>query len=157
MNIVKLMFAIRRIPPQAWDAIIPHGPPIGGGFGRGRGIVELNGQPTPPRPDPMVAAAEMARDLARVASSIESTGGGGADAIIRMVDDWCGTPWPHHWPWPVPFGGEGDPEPRPNWDVSMARVVGGLVLAETASRMLDGDLREAMATGAEKLLEVGMG
>lgn len=37
------------------------------------------------------------------------------------------------------------------------RGVVGLVLAETASRMLAGDLREAMATGAEKLLEVGMG
>lgn len=49
-----------------------------------------------------------------------------------------------------------NPEPHPDWDVALARVVGGLVLAETAGRMLAGDLREAMSKGAEKLLEVGL-
>jgi hypothetical protein len=84
-----------------------------------------------------------------------------ATSIARLaaVDDWCGTrppripiPWPGPWPFPWPP----EPEPHPDWDVGLSRVVGALTLASVASRLGEGELQDALAKGAEQLLEAGL-
>ncbi|MGH9278464.1 MAG: hypothetical protein ACRD12_10235, partial [Acidimicrobiales bacterium] len=119
-NVVGLATILRKIPPQAWDAIIPHGPVLRNvGFGRGFGhfAAELNPQPLPPRARFAVASAEVARKIADAAVAAEASGND-ADAIVaRAVEEWCGNgggripvPWPRPFPFPWPPGP--DPDPR---------------------------------------------
>jgi hypothetical protein len=122
--------------------------------------VELNPQPLPPKEALLFASAAVAQDIALAAVAAEAAGTEGAARIVeRAVDDWCGTPhsrFPIPWPspWPVPWPPE--PEPHPEWDVGASRVVGALSLASVASRLGEGEARDALSKGAEQLLEVGL-
>jgi hypothetical protein len=42
-------------------------------------------------------------------------------------------------------------------DVAASRVIGALTLASYASRLAEGPARDAIASGAEKLLDAGLG
>ena len=151
-NIVRLLAVLGRINPAVWDAIIPHGPV-------GPQRVALNPQPLPPHETFLFASAAVAHDIGFAAVSAEAAGSDAAARIVsEAVDDWCGTrprpfPWPHPWPYPWPP----EPEPRPDWDIAASRVVGALSLASVASRLQDGPARDALAKGAEQLLDVGLG
>ena len=46
--------------------------------------------------------------------------------------------------------------PHPDWDIGASRVVGALALAQVASRLQEGEARDALAKGAEQLLEAGL-
>ena len=162
-NIVRLLAVLGRINPAVWDAIIPHGPvgPRGlavRSFSRGAEVA-LNPQPLPPHEAFLFASAAVAHDIGFAAVSAEAAGSDAAARIVgEAVDDWCGTrprpfPWPHPWPFPWPP----EPEPRPDWDVAASRVVGALSLASVASRLQDGPARDALAKGAEQLLDAGLG
>ena len=160
-TLVRLLAALGKLPPSAWDAIFPHGP-----IGRYAGHVasraeqvELNPQPLPPK-EVVFEAAAVARDVAYAAIAAEAAGADGVSRRIvsSAVDDWCGTgPHPFPWPkgWPFPWPPNGDPEP--DWDVSAVQVVGALSLASVASRLADGETRKALSEGAERLLEAGLG
>jgi hypothetical protein len=161
-NIVRLLAVLGRINPAVWDAIIPHGPLVARGsavrsFSRGAEVA-LNPQPLPPEELFLRASAAVAHDIAFAAVSAQAAGSDAAGRIVgEAIDDWCGTrprpfPWPHPWPFPWPP----EPEPRPDWDVAASRVVGALSLASVASRLQDGPARDALAKGAEQLLDAGL-
>jgi hypothetical protein len=162
-NIVRLLAVLGKINPAVWDAIIPHGPvqhrSVVRSLRPGAELVALNPQPLPPAESFLVESAAVAHDIAYAAISAQAAG---TDAVSRIVgeaiDEWCGThprpiPWPRPWPFPWPP----EPEPHPDWDVGASRVVGALSLASVAARLDDGPARDALAKGAEQLLEVGLG
>lgn len=167
-GVLQLLAVLRRVPPSAWDAIIPHGPSyqrvsyIPGPLpGPGRISVTPIQLPEPPKPqDPLLlAAAAVAQQVANAAIAAEAAGQEGASARIvsDAVDDWCGTgphpiPWPRRWPFPWPP----DHEPQPEWVASTAQVVGALSLASVASQLADGETRQALVQGAQQLLEQGL-
>jgi hypothetical protein len=151
MRAHSLLTIVAAIPPEAWDAIIPHGPVI-----RSRvDFVALNPQPLPPKDNFAVSAAMMATDLVRIA--VEADVRGEPTAFVKeFVDDWCGTPWPRKWPWPWP-GPRPEEGPRPEpWDVQVGRVVGAAVLASAGSRLGQTELAKAFLDGAESLAQTAV-
>lgn len=150
-DIVRLMAILGRIPPEAWDAIVPQGPVEGS-------WVELNPQPLPPGATLfLVASATAGQAIAQATVVAEATRAGNPEQIVSdAVDEWCGTkgpfPWPH--PWPLPWSA--DTESPGDLDVPGSRVVGALSMASVASRLLDGEARRALSVGAERLLEAGL-
>jgi hypothetical protein len=151
MRAHSLLTIVAAIPPEAWDAIIPHGPVI-----RSRvDFVALNPQPLPPKDNFAVSAAMMATDLGRIA--VEADVRGEPTAFVKeFVDDWCGTPWPRKWPWPWP-GPRPEEGPRPEpWDVQVGRVVGAAVLASAGSRLGQTELAKAFLDGAESLAQAAV-
>ena len=149
-DIVRLLAVLGRINPAVWDAIIPHGPV-------GPQRVALNPQPLPPKEAMLRASAEVAHDIASAAVFAAAAGGEPGRLVSEVIDDWCGTwPRPFLWPHPFPFLWPSEPEPHPDWDIGASRVVGALTLAQVASRMEDGPARDALAKGAEQLLDAGL-
>ena len=158
ISLVSLLAVLGRINPAAWDWIIPMGPVRERTVLSAAEAVELNPQPLPPRERELYAAAAVAAKIVDAAAAAEAAGNGeGAINIVaRAVDDWCGThprPWPRPWPWPGPHGGDPDPHP---WRVAEMRLVGALTMASAASRMAEGDAREALTIGSDKLLHAAI-
>jgi hypothetical protein len=163
-NLVRLLAVLGKINPAVYDAIFPHGPVGPHGIAVRRfslgAEVALNPQPLPPKEALLVASAEVAHDIASAAISAQAAGTDGAGRLVaQVIDEWCGTrprplpiPWPNPWPFPWPP----EPEPHPDWDIGASRVVGALTLAAVASRMQDGEARDALAKGAEQLLDAGL-
>ena len=159
ISLISLLVKLGHINPAIWDAIIPHGPahiPISAA-----GASELNPQPIPPGKMLQLASVEVAKEIARAASAAEASGNPEAAAIVsRAVEEWCGTPpWPKPWPgpWPPELEEEGEGEGEeimPNADTS--QLVGALTLASVASRMAQGELRDALNKGAEQLAETAL-
>lgn len=147
---------IARIPPEAWDAIVPKGPRAAVGVRlRDRlDLVALNPQPLPPVAAFLVGAADTAHVLAGLAveRGVED-GGRAGELVAEVVDDWCGTGWPRRFPFPWPGP---DPDPR-DGDLRLGRLVGAVVLASFAERMPGTELGAAFAAGAERLGEVALG
>jgi hypothetical protein len=161
VDLLRLMTVMGRINPAIWDVIVPMGPRYFESVSElsPGSLVELNPQPIPPGHQLQVAAARAAHEIGLAAIAAEA--GGMDDAAARIiseaVDDWCGTPpghipipWPHHWPVPSP-----DPDPHP-WDVASVRTVAALSLASLASRIGEGEAREALSRGAEQLLDAAL-
>ena len=99
-SILRLSMFLGKLPPEALDAIFPHGPVLSH---RSR-AADLNPQPLPPKEQLLVASAAVAHDIAFAAVSAEAAGTGSAARLVaRAVDDWCGTR-----PRPLP-----DPVARP--------------------------------------------
>jgi len=161
-DLVRLMVVLRRIPPEAWDAIIPHGPRYRVAVGLASRVsqVELNPQPIPPGHQLLLASAAVAQDLANAAIAAEAAGTENSSRIVsRAVDDWCGTPHGHlpiPWPGPWPFPWPPEDGDQRDWDVQASRVVGALSLASVASRLSDGEIRETLSRGADQLLDAGL-
>lgn len=165
----KLATVLASIPPEAFDAIFPHGPILAqrGAVGRFAQVSarasDLNPQPLPPKAVLAVAAAHVAHQVALAAVNAEAAGNDGGRRVIKQaIEDWCGNgrprfpiPWPGPWPFPFPF--PPDPEPNPDWDVATSQVIGALSLAAIASHMPLGDLRDDLTRGAEQLFDVAMG
>ena len=163
-NLVRLLAVLGKINPAVYDAIFPHGPVGPHGLAVRRfspgAEVGLNPQPLPPKEALLVASAEVAHDIAFAAVSAQAAGTDGAGRLVaQAIDEWCGTrprPLPIPWPGPWPFPWPPEPEPHPDWDIGASRVVGALALAQVASRLQEGDARDALAKGAEQLLEAGL-
>jgi len=152
MAAVQLLKIIAAIPPEAWDAIIPHGP----AYRTRADLASLNPQPLPPRDSFAISAATMAHELVRLAVETEVRGESAAVFVKDFIDDWCGTPWPNKWPWPGPGprpkeGGRADP-----LEVSMGRVIGATVLASAGGRLGETKLANALLNGAESLAEAAL-
>ncbi|MEX5270566.1 hypothetical protein [Kocuria sabuli] len=155
MNYSAILIQVSRINPAIWDAIFPQGP-----LARHRyDSVGLNPRLLPPGPTPdgwQLEAGLMARELVRVAVESDLRGEDSAGMVSRLIEDWCGTPWPRQWPFPWPGPGPMDgPSPDP-WRINAARIVGATVFASYASRLGEGALREALADGAERLAQVAV-
>jgi hypothetical protein len=150
MNTTAFLAIIGRIPPQAWDAIIPHGARVS--VRNPAELVALNPQPLPPREAYLVAAAEMAHSVASLAVEADVRGEQ-SGFVSEFIDDWCGTPWPKKWPWPWPGPGEG-PDPEP-W-IETGRAIGAIVFASVGARLGEGELGTALLEGAEQLAEASL-
>jgi hypothetical protein len=152
----NLLSMIGAIPPQAWDAIIPHGPraviPDRDSLGD---RVALNPQPIPPGQQFVITAAHLTHQAVRAAVAIDMQGGDSCATISDLIDDWCPTPWPKRWPWPWPGPRREAEAPMP-WEVHTARLVGAVIFASMASRLADGDLKETLAKGADRLSEAAL-
>jgi hypothetical protein len=157
ISLISLLVKLGHINPAIFDAIFPHGPAhiaISAAT-----AAELNPQPIPPGKRLQLASVEVAKEIARAASAAEASGNPEAAAIVsRAVEEWCGTPpWPKPWPgpWPPELEEEGEGEEiMPNADTS--QLVGALTLASIASRMAEGELRDALNKGAEQLAETAL-
>jgi hypothetical protein len=162
-NLVRLLAVLGKVNPAVWDAIIPHGPRVAHSaavlrFAPGAEVA-LNPQPLPPEEALLVASAQVAHEIASAAINAEAAGNDASRLVAQAIDDWCGTrprPFPIPWPRPWPFPWPPDPEPHPDWDIGASRVIGALSLASVASRMQEGGARDALAKGAEQLLDAGL-
>src|SRR5262245_24871859 len=162
----QLLSLLARINPTLWEVIVPPQPPVlshGAVSGLSADATELNPQPLPPGPPPdrlQMASALVARDIAFAAIIAEAAGqDGGARMISSAIDDWCGNgrpPIPIPWPGPWPFAFLLDDAPK-ELDVATSRLVGALSFAGVASRMAPGKLRDALSTGADRLMDVSLG
>ena len=150
MKAAAFLTVLGRIPPEAWDAIVPHGPRIS--IRNLADLVALNPQPLPPRESYLVAAAEMAHSVAGLAVEADVQGEQ-SRFVSEFIDDWCGTPWPKKWPSPWPGPKEG-PFPEP-W-IETGRVIGAIVFASVGSRLGEGELSTALLEGAERLAEASL-
>lgn len=162
----QLLSVLARINPAIYDFIFPHGPVwsrrIASRFSDA--ATELNPQPLPPDPPPdrlQLASALVARRIAFAAIAAEAGGqeGGGVRMINAAIDDWCGNgrpPIPIPWPGPWPFAFALDDAPK-EMDVAASRLVGALSFASLASRMGAGKVRDALSSGADKLMEASFG
>jgi hypothetical protein len=155
IRLLELLALMGRINPAIWDVIHPQGPEQG----LGSSILDevaLNPQPLPPKE--LIAAAEVASQIAYAAAAAEAGGNGGAAASIvaSAVDDFCGTPprWPR--PWPGPLGNGDDFGARSSLTAEI-RLVAAVQMATLASRMADSEAREALSVGATALAETAVG
>lgn len=139
----KVLAKLGAIPPQAWDAVIPHGPVghLWGGvtyvhFGDEAG---LNPQPLPPRNVLTGARILEAIVLGRVAA------GATADAFLMDIDDWCGTGWPKRWPLP--------PKAR-EWDESLVFAGAAAAAAQLAAQYDHfPEMQDALVKATEQLAD----
>jgi hypothetical protein len=161
VDLVRLLTVVGHVNPAIWDVIVPMGPRYFESVTEvsPASLVELNPQPIPPGHQLQFAAARAAHEigLAAIAAEEAGTEEGAARIVSRAVDDWCGTPhghiripWPRHWPTPSP-----DPDPHP-WDIATMRTVAALTFASLASRIEEGEARDALAHGAEQLLDAAL-
>lgn len=89
-----------KVLPQAWDAIVPHGPidRFRVRFGARLGDeVALNPQPLPPGPAEVYVGAHL---LNAIVTNGIIVIGGQPESVLSEIDDWCGTGWPRRWPHP---------------------------------------------------------
>jgi hypothetical protein len=162
VDLLRLLTVFGRINPAIWDVIVPMGPRYFESVAElsPASAVELNPQPIPPGHQIQFAAARAAHEIGLAAVAAEASGmdEGAARLVSRAVDDWCGTP-PGHipipWPrdWPIPFPPDPDPQP---WSIAAMRTVAAMTFASIASRIADGEAREALAGGAEQLLDAAL-
>jgi len=144
----KVLSTFAKIPPQAWDFIIPHGPVSAQLVNRRGAAVSLNPQPLPP-----VEATVGAQLLENVlVSAIIIVGGkdaGEAAGLLRAeIDDWCGTGWPHRWPKPTPPKG---------WDDSQVFAGAALAAANLAAQYdHNPQVQDALGAAAEQLAEAAV-
>jgi len=162
VDLVRFLTVFGRINPAIWDVLVPMGPRYFESVAElsPGSAVELNPQPIPPGHQIQFAAARAAHEigLAAIAAEAAGTDEGAARLVSRAVEDWCGTP-PGHipipWPrdWPIPLLLAPDPEP---WSIATMRTVAAMTFASIASRIADGEAREALAQGAERLLDAAL-
>ena len=147
--VVKALALVARTNKAVFDVFPPQ---FRGALDRVESVA-LNPQPLPPR-DPLVTGAvSMSHRLVELAVEANVRGEEPAPWLAQVIEEWCGTPWPRRWPWPGPGPHPEDgPVPDP-WAVNEARVAGAAVFASMASRLGDGDLREALARSAERLVD----
>lgn len=141
----KVLSTFVNIPPQALDAIHPHGPVSAQLFGRRGDAVSLNPQPLPPL-EAVVGAQLLENVLVSAIIIVGGRGAGEAAGLLRAeIEDWCGTGWPGKWPRPK--------SPR-GWDDSQVFAGAALAAASLAGQYDHSpDMQEALGAAAEQLAE----
>ncbi|MEU6191909.1 hypothetical protein [Nocardia sp. NPDC047038] len=144
MSYSQLLAILARLHPAVWDAIVPHSPARRHAVST-RQQAGPNPQPLPPGQEFLIGAAELAHDLVRTATSLDTAANAEPDVaavfISAVTDEWCGTPWPAKWPlpWPGPFPAaspDGTPGPVPDpWEQATARAIAATIFASTAARL----------------------
>lgn len=144
MNGLKQLALLGKVPLEAWDFIIPHG----------HRLAAASAVQPSPADTYVVAAARLAHDVSTATVEADYTGQDASSHLLRLVDEWCGTPWPRRWPLPFPWPGPWPPEPDPWWEdaVATGRLVGAVVFATMAERLRESDLGAAFGQAAEQLL-----
>jgi hypothetical protein len=141
----KALSRLTKIPPEAWDWIVPQGPVAARVVTRRTDAVSLNPQPLPPH-ESVVGAALLENVLVSAIIIVGGRGqGDGAGALRAEIDDWCGTGWPGRWPRPKPHKG---------WDDSLVFSGAALAAAALADQYDHApEMQEALAAAAEQLAE----
>lgn len=159
---IQLLSVLARLNPAVFDVIFPRGPVHSHVFALRIDEVALNPQPLPPEPPPDKLQRVSALVAHQIAFAAITTEAAGQDSGVRMInsaiDDWCGNgrpPIPIPWPGPWPFAFALNAAPK-EFDVAASRFVGALSFAAVASRMGTGKVREALAAGADKLMEASL-
>ena len=145
----KVMSKFVKIPPEAWDWIIPHGPAFAHVVNRRIDAVALNPQPLPPH-EAVVGAQLLENVLVSAIIVVGGRGAGEGAGVLRAeIDDWCGTGWPGKWP---------KPKPRRDWDDSLVFAGAALAAAGLAEQYDHApELQEALGAAAEQLAEAAGG
>ncbi|MFL6153241.1 MAG: hypothetical protein ACJ72B_12745 [Ornithinibacter sp.] len=141
----KVLSTLVKVPPQAWDFIVPHGPVSARAVNRRGDAVSLNPQPLPPVE--AVVGAQLLENV--LVSAIIVVGGRdageGAGALRAEIDDWCGTGWPRKWP---------RPKPPKGWDDAQVFAGAALAAAGLAAQYDHSpQMQEALGAAAEQLAE----
>lgn len=140
----KILAQFVKIPPQAWDYIIPKGPIHGSFTPRLGEHVALNPQPLPPHE--AVVGARLLENVLTSAIIIQGGRGGSGDAgrmLMTEIEDWCGTGWPGKWPKPKGLDG---------WDDSLVFAGAALAAAGLADQYdHNPEMQEALGAAAEQL------
>jgi hypothetical protein len=89
------LYLIAKINPQAWDAIIPHGPKISAAAREYMIAMALKGFSAE------LSNRAVSGRLANVQKRLVASAGSRLAADYGD-DDWCGTPWPKRFPFPEP-------------------------------------------------------
>jgi hypothetical protein len=141
----KILSTFANIPPQAFDAIHPHGPVSARLFSRRGDAVSLNPQPLPPI-EAVVGAQLLENVLVSAIIIVSGRDTGEAAGLLRAeIDDWCGTGWPHKWP---------KPKPPKGWDDSQVFAGAALAAANLAAQYDHSpQLQDALGAAAEQLAE----
>jgi hypothetical protein len=141
----KTLSQFVKIPPQAWDWIVPQGPPTARVVTRRADAVSLNPQPLPPH-ESVVGAQLLENVLVSAIIVVGGRGAGdGAEVLRAEIDDWCGTGWPHKWP---------RPHPPKGWDDGMVFAGAALAAANLAAQYDHApELQAALGAAAEQLAE----
>jgi hypothetical protein len=144
----KVMSKFVKIPPEAWDWIIPHGPVTAHVVNRRGDAVSLNPQPLPPL-EAVVGAQQLENLLVSAIIIVGGRGAGeGAGALRAEIDDWCGTGWPGRWPRPTPPKG---------WDESQVFAGAALAAASLAGQYEHSpEMQSALGAAAEQLAEAAV-
>jgi hypothetical protein len=145
----KVMSKFVKIPPEAWDWIIPHGPVTAHVVNRRGDAVSLNPQPLPPL-ESVVGAQLLENVLVSAIIVVGGKGAGEGAGVLRAeIDDWCGTGWPGKWP---------RPKPPKGWDESQVFAGAALAAAALADQYDHSpQMQEALGAAAEQLAEAAVG
>ncbi|GAB3579508.1 hypothetical protein [Calidifontibacter terrae] len=141
---------IASIDDRVWELVA--GGPQGQREYRRGDYASLNPQPLPPHEIGRLLMDLMARGIIIVSGR----DGAAMNAFQEDLEDWCGTPWPRHWPWPGP-GPFPPPEFDPSGDFHRSALIGGaLAAAELAARYPAGDMHDVFEKGAQRLTEAAL-
>lgn len=143
-----------KIPPAAWDALIPksfrevaaaRGIIIVVGGQMEGDVVALNPQPIPPVE--LEIGASLATEVIRGAVAGAGTDGqeGAAKLLSYDIDDWCRTGWPIKLP-----------TPKPKLDDRLVLLGGALAVAEIAAGY-EGTMAEALGAAIDQLVDTALG
>ena len=145
----KILAKFVSIPPEAWDAIIPHGPAVGHVVNSRLDAVALNPQPLPPHES--VVGAQLLENV--LISAIIVVGGKGAarEPPCCAPRSTTGAARAGRSKWPKP-------KPPKGWDEGLVFAGAALAAANLAGQYDHApDLQEALGAAAEQLAEAAGG
>lgn len=90
-----LLYLLAKIKPEAWDAIIPHGPKVSVGARDYLIALAIKGLSAE------LKAPAAVKKLTDIQKRLAGHAAGRLEADFDD-DNWCGTPWPRPFPWPGP-------------------------------------------------------
>lgn len=148
-KISMLLYLIARIRPEAWDAIIPHGPRISLASREYMIAIALKGFSSE------LGSRAVTQKLAGAQKALVSFAGGQLAADFED-DNWCGTPWPKKFPGPGP---EPDPypwfsfgdvmlNPQPLPPRELQKQIGGYLLLLSEATSLEGVAKDLKSVGS---------
>jgi len=149
-RISMFLYLVAKIRPEAWDAIIPHGPKVSRASREYMTALALKG-----------FAAELGnRSVTEKLGGIQKTlvnFAAGQLAADYGDDDWCGTPYPHRFPVldpePSPWNSFNDvmlnPQPLPPKELQ--REVAGYLLLLSEATSVEAAAKDLKSLGSSML------
>ena len=142
------LYFVAKIRPEAWDAIIPHGPKVSLASREYMIAIALKGFSSE------LGKRAGTQKLASIQKTLVNFAGEQLAADYGD-DDWCGTPWPRKFPLPFP---EPDPfpwfsfadvmlNPQPLPPKELQKEIGGYLLLLSESTSQEGVAKDLKSVG----------